>query len=234
MISLEGAFVPDRMIARMVPAGADMFVLALFAWGLRLRQRLHRAGAEGDRHRFALGLKAKSALAVSRSMAYHPGIQHAVAELRLALDLVAPLLDKVASDWATKGRSWRRVASPDRFGHDHAVDTSPAWLISPWSCPAAAECSAAPNPRIFEDSRCGRFHPANTFSTRDRGENHARDRSGTSSLAGVDDGSPAGGLVDPTGCRWSSLHSIAFETQKGRCSAAAGFRLVRLAPIATE
>ena len=48
---LEGAFVPDKYIARVVPAGlagADYFVLSIFAWALmRLRQHLLRPRASG-------------------------------------------------------------------------------------------------------------------------------------------------------------------------------------------
>ena len=48
---LEGAFVPDSHIVRVVPAGlagADYFVLSIFAWALvRLRQHLLRRSASG-------------------------------------------------------------------------------------------------------------------------------------------------------------------------------------------
>ena len=48
---LEGAFVPDKYIARVVPAGlagADYFVLSIFAWALRrLRQHLLRPRRSG-------------------------------------------------------------------------------------------------------------------------------------------------------------------------------------------
>ena len=56
---LEGAFVPDNHIVRVVPAGlagADYFVLSIFAWALmRIRQHLLRPGAADARARRRAG-----------------------------------------------------------------------------------------------------------------------------------------------------------------------------------
>ncbi len=46
---------------------------------------------------------------LSRSMAYHPEIQHAVAEMVLAFDPIGPHLDRVAEDWSNgvdHGAAW--------------------------------------------------------------------------------------------------------------------------------
>src|SRR6202023_2315494 len=81
---LENAFIPDHYVARVVPAGAagiDPFVLSVFAWapmgfGNSYYGLAKRALAQSIR-----AVKSKGSLALSRSMAYHPEIQHAIAEM---------------------------------------------------------------------------------------------------------------------------------------------------------
>jgi alkylation response protein AidB-like acyl-CoA dehydrogenase len=166
-IVLEGAFVPDDLIVRMVPAGgADLFVLAVFAWALLGFGNVYCALAQKAIDTVVPSLKAKTALAVSRSMAYHPGIQYSVADMRLALDPVAPLLDKVAGDWAAgvdHGAGWPAQIVSAKY---NAVEAS--WRV----VDLAMELSGGTGmfrgnvlERIFRDARCGRFHPANTFLT---------------------------------------------------------------------
>ena len=88
---LDGAFVPDQYIARVVPAGfagADLFVLGDLRLGRAdVRQHLHRPSPSG-RCELAVGRREKrtSVALGGRTMAYHPEIQHAVAEMALALE----------------------------------------------------------------------------------------------------------------------------------------------------
>ncbi len=42
----------------------------------------------------------KTSLALSRSLAYHPEVQHAMAEMAPELEAIGPHLDRVAQDWA--------------------------------------------------------------------------------------------------------------------------------------
>jgi len=166
-IVLEGAFVPDHLVARVVPAGGtDSFVLGIFAWGLLGFGNVYCGLAERALDVATQGIKAKSSLGVTRSMAYHPGIQHAVAEMGLALDSIAPHLDKVAADWSAgvdHGAAWpSKIVSAKH----HAVTA--CWRI----VDLAMEVSGGAGmfrgtelERMFRDARCGRFHPANTFLT---------------------------------------------------------------------
>src|SRR5688572_15682439 len=98
---LNKAFVPDKYIARILPAGEmDGFIGSLFAWVdvcfaniyYGLAMRAHDLAVEQA--------KKKTSLALSRSMAYHPEIQHAAAQMTLALEAVGPQIDKVAADWS--------------------------------------------------------------------------------------------------------------------------------------
>lgn len=164
---LEGAFVPDKYIARILPAGhADMFVLGVFAWADLAWAGIYQGVARRALD-LALGeVKGKTALAVSRSMAYHPEIQHMVAEMMLAYDPIGPHLDKVAEDWSNAvdhGATWPAKIVSAKY---HAVEA--CWRI----VDRAMEVSGGAGmfrknelERLFRDARCGRFHPANTFLT---------------------------------------------------------------------
>jgi len=95
-------------------------------------------------------------------MAYHPEVQHSMAQLMLTLDPIAPHLERVACDWSDgvdHGGTW-----PSKLvsAKHHAVDA--CWKI----VDIAMELSGGAGmfrgselERLFRDARCGRFHPAN-------------------------------------------------------------------------
>ena len=102
---LDGAFVPDAYIGRVVPpdfAGADLFVLAVFVWAeptfgniyLGLARRAFELAVQsaGTKTSIALGGKA---------MATNPMVQYTVAEMALELDGITAHLDRIATDWST-------------------------------------------------------------------------------------------------------------------------------------
>jgi alkylation response protein AidB-like acyl-CoA dehydrogenase len=166
-IVLDGIFVPDRYVARMVPAGtADAFVLGIFAWALLGFANVYYGVARRAIDLALPGLKSKTSLGVSRSMAYHPEVQHMVAQMMLAFDPIGPHLEQVAEDWSNgvdHGGMWpSKIVSAKH----HAVEA--AWKI----VDLAMEVSGGAGmfrgnelERLFRDARCGRFHPANTFLT---------------------------------------------------------------------
>lgn len=166
-VILEGAFVPDRYIARIVPAGgADAFVLGIFAWALLGFANVYYGIAKRAVDVALPSIKSKTSVAVSRNMAYHPGIQHAVAEMMLAYEPIGPHLEKVAEDWSNgveHGGAWPAKIVGAKL---HAVEAS--WKI----VDLAMEVSGGAGmfrgnelERLFRDARAGRFHPANTFLT---------------------------------------------------------------------
>jgi alkylation response protein AidB-like acyl-CoA dehydrogenase len=164
---LDGVFVPDRYVARMVPAGtADAFVLGIFAWGLLGFANVYYGVARRAIDLALPGLKKKTSLAVSRSMAYHPEIQHSVAQMMLAFDPIGPHLEQVAEDWSNgvdHGGTWpSKIVSAKH----HAVEA--AWKIVDLAMEVsggAGMFKGSELERLFRDARCGRFHPANTFLT---------------------------------------------------------------------
>jgi alkylation response protein AidB-like acyl-CoA dehydrogenase len=164
---LENAFVPDSHIARIVPAGgADAFILGIFAWALIGFASVYYGVA---RRALDLGVKAvkgKNSLAVSRTMAYHPELQHAAAEMTLAFEPIGPHLDRIAEDWSNgvdHGVAWPAKIVAVKY---HTVEA--CWKIVDCAMEmsgGAGMFRAHELERLFRDARCGRFHPANTFLT---------------------------------------------------------------------
>jgi alkylation response protein AidB-like acyl-CoA dehydrogenase len=163
---LEGAFVPDRYIARVVPAGAagiDLFVLGIFAWALIGFANVYYGLAQRVLDLTIESVKKKTALALSRSMAYHPEVQHSVAEMVIEMESIGPHIDKVAQDWSDRvdyGHGWaiKLIAAKYRAVEgswrvvDTAMDLAGGFGIFKQS---ALE-------RLWRDARLGRIHPANS------------------------------------------------------------------------
>jgi alkylation response protein AidB-like acyl-CoA dehydrogenase len=168
---LEGAFVPDKYIARVVPAGAagiDLFVLAIFAWAQPLFGNIYYGMAQRAFDWTIEHVKKKTSLAMSRSMAYHAEVQHAVADMALELEAIGPHLDRIAQDWSDgvdHGMMWgaKLVAVKHR-----AVEG--AWRVVDTALDLAGGFGIfrqAGLERLFRDARLGRIHPANAFLTRE-------------------------------------------------------------------
>jgi alkylation response protein AidB-like acyl-CoA dehydrogenase len=162
---LEGAFVPDKYIARILPAGgADNYVVAMFAWALMGFANTYYGVARRAMDLALAGIKNKTSIGLTRSMAYHPEIQHMVAEMALAFDPIGPHLDRIAEDWSNgvdHGGAWPAKIVSAKY---HAVEA--CWRI----VDKAMEVSGGAGmfrgnelERLFRDARCGRFHPANSF-----------------------------------------------------------------------
>src|SRR5436305_3232863 len=100
---LENVFIPDRYIVRVLPAGGagiDSFVLGIFAWALMGFGNIYYGLAKRAFDQTVASVKSKRSLALSRSMAYHPEVQHAIAEMAIELESIGPQLEKVAEDWS--------------------------------------------------------------------------------------------------------------------------------------
>jgi alkylation response protein AidB-like acyl-CoA dehydrogenase len=102
---LEGAFVPDKYIARVLPvdwAGADLFVLNIFAWALLNFANIYAGCAQ---RAFDLTIKSatkKTSVAFAgKTMAHNPMVQHIVADMAMVLETMLPQLERVAGDWSS-------------------------------------------------------------------------------------------------------------------------------------
>ncbi len=165
---LEGAFVPDKYISRVVPAGAagaDMFVIGFFTWALVNFANIYYAIGLRTREVLIEQLKTKTSIALSRPMTYHPEVQHGIAEITMDLEAMGPHVEAVATDWSEGriGPDWflrivackhKTVAAAFRIV-DRALDLSGGFGMF----------KKSELERLFRDCRAGRFHPANPLLT---------------------------------------------------------------------
>jgi alkylation response protein AidB-like acyl-CoA dehydrogenase len=166
---LDGVFVPDRFIARVVPAGAagiDPFVLGVLAWALVGFGNVYYGLASRALDLTVEAVKKKRSVAVTRTMAYHPEVQHRIAEMALALEPVAPLLDRIADDWAAganHGAAW-----PAKLFSAKYVAVEHSWRAVDIALDVAGGFGIFRRSgieRLFRDARLGRMHPANSMLT---------------------------------------------------------------------
>ena len=142
-----------------------MFQVALFAWGLLgfaavyagLARRAYDLTIENVPHR--------SSIALTRSMEYHPEVQHLVAEMRMNLETIDAYLERTAADWSNgvEYADWPlRIVSTKHKCVSMAFDVVDAALdISG----GAGIFKTNRLEQIVRDVRLGRIHPANTMLT---------------------------------------------------------------------
>jgi len=166
---LDGVVVPDRYVARVVPAGAagvDAFVLGIFAWALLGFGNIYYGMAQRARDIVVETAKKKTSLGMSRPMAYHAGVQQAVAEMVIELEGIGPHLDTVAREWSEgvdHGPGWITRIVAAKY---HAVESS--WRVVDRALDVAGGFGIfrkSPLEQLFRDARLGRIHPANSMLT---------------------------------------------------------------------
>jgi alkylation response protein AidB-like acyl-CoA dehydrogenase len=166
---LEGALVPDRHVIRTRGpgfAGADEFILTMFGWFEPMFANVYIGLAERARDLAVERVKKKTSVAeMTRSMAYHPEIQHTIADIVIELEGMIAHADRIAEDWTVgidHGDMWPAKLVAAKYhcveGAFHAVDL-------------ALEVSGGRGmfkgdelERLYRDVRCGRFHPANAMT----------------------------------------------------------------------
>jgi alkylation response protein AidB-like acyl-CoA dehydrogenase len=162
---LEGAVVPDKYIARVLPAGtADLFVLSVFGWAEPTFGSIYVGLAERARDLAAAGVKKRTSLAVSRSMAYHPEIQRCFSDMQLALEGVTAQVEKVAEDWSSMvdhGAMWPMKLVAAKHNCVEAAKKVVDLALSVSGGTGMFKRSELE--RLYRDARCGGFHPANTI-----------------------------------------------------------------------
>jgi alkylation response protein AidB-like acyl-CoA dehydrogenase len=162
---LDGAFVPARYIARVLPAGtADLFVLSIFGWAEPTFASIYLGLAERARDVAAAGVKKRTSLALTRSMAYHPEVQRCFSEMQLALEAASAQVERVADDWSRQvdhGAQWpmKLVAAKHNAVEAAKKVVDLAMAVSG----GTGMFKSNELERLYRDVRCGGFHPANTI-----------------------------------------------------------------------
>jgi alkylation response protein AidB-like acyl-CoA dehydrogenase len=165
---LDGVVIPDKYIARTVPAGAagvDNFVLGFFTWALVGFGNIYYGLSLRIREVLIEQLKTKSSIALTRPMTYHPEVQHGIAEISMDIEAMGPHVEAIALDWA-EGR-----AGPDWFlrlvAMKHKV-VEASFRIADRSLDLSGGFGMFKKSeleRLFRDARAGKFHPANPLLT---------------------------------------------------------------------
>lgn len=166
---LDGVFVPEERIARVVPpgfGGIDPFVLGIFAWALIGFGNIYYGLARRVLDLTLGRLQKKKSVALPRGMKHHAGAERDVADMALELEAIEPHLDRVAEDWSNgvdHGGAWgiKIVAAKHHATEgawrvvDRALDLMGGFGIFP----------ASGLERMLRDARLGRLHPANSYLT---------------------------------------------------------------------
>jgi alkylation response protein AidB-like acyl-CoA dehydrogenase len=165
---LEGAFIPDKYIARVVPAGlagADFFILSIFAWALGGFSNVYYGLSERLVELTIEHVKNKTSLGLTRTMAHHPEVQRGVAEMIVTLEAMRTQVDAMTNDWSNG------VQHPDwpiKIVATKYNVVNGAWKIADQALETSGGFGMfkkSEMERLFRDARCGRFHPANASLT---------------------------------------------------------------------
>lgn len=161
---LTDAICPDDLVVRVCPAGfggADLFQVGVFAWGLLGFASVYQGLARRAFDLATTTVHSRRSVAMKRSMAHHPEVQHHVAEMRMALDAAEALLDRTTTDWSTD------VPHPDWpvriIGTRHRV-IADAFGVVDRAMDVTGGAGAFTRNRmelLYRDARMGRFHPGN-------------------------------------------------------------------------
>jgi alkylation response protein AidB-like acyl-CoA dehydrogenase len=163
---LDGAVVPDRYIPRVVPAGfagADLFILALFAWALTDFSNIYASIAQRALDLTVASLPKKTSVAMGgRSMAYNPMLQHTVADMAMEVDAITCQVDRIMDDWVNgvdHGGAWPAKIVGTKY---RTVEGAKKVVDQALDCSGGAGMFKTNElERLYRDVRCGGFHPAN-------------------------------------------------------------------------
>ena len=166
---LDRAFIPDEATIMVCPAGfagAGMYQVAMFAWALLGFAAVYASIAQRTFDETVRRMHERTSITLTRSMAYHPEVQHHVAEMRIHLEAMHAHLDRVCTDWAT--------------GVDHGMDwpakivackydvVNRAWAVVDTAFDLTGGSGIFKRSRfeqLFRDARLGRIHPGNSLLT---------------------------------------------------------------------
>ena len=144
-----------------------MFVLNIFAWFLLNIANVYTGIARRALDLTLKNIQGKKSVAMTRPMIYHPSVQFGVADMVMTLEMIEPMLEKLAQDWANG------VAHPDWVikliaAKYQAVEH--AWKVVDTAFELGGGFGIFKRnemERLFRDARLGRIHPANSSFVRE-------------------------------------------------------------------
>jgi alkylation response protein AidB-like acyl-CoA dehydrogenase len=166
---LDSVFVPDARVGRVVPAGdgSDPYLVAILMWALPLIATVYVGIAERALELAVSGARRKTSVAIERgAYAYHPMVQHQIADMYLDLDAAQATVDRFVDDWVAGAdhgdawvskvysMKWRAVEAAKRVV-DIGLDVSGG----------GGMFRGNELERLYRDVRCGGFHPGNDAIT---------------------------------------------------------------------
>jgi alkylation response protein AidB-like acyl-CoA dehydrogenase len=166
---LDHAFIPDDDVVMVCPpgfGGAGPFHVALFAWALLGFGGVYLGLAKRAYDEVVAQVSRRTSVALTRSMAYHPEVQHNVAEMRIALEAAEAFLDRTCDDWSAgvdHGALWPLKIVTTK--HDVVVR---AWSVVDTALDVSGGAGIFKHNRLEQlvrDGRLGRIHPVNPMLT---------------------------------------------------------------------
>ena len=166
---LDGAFIPDEYITRVVDPGAggiDLFVLGIFAWALLGFSNVYYGNAQHALDLTIEAVKNKKSIAITRTMAYHPEVQHAIAEMVVEMEGVGAHIDRIAQEWSDgvdHGHNWAVKLTAAKL---HAAEGT--WKVVDNCMDLQGGFSifkAGGFERLWRDARLVKIHPGNKALT---------------------------------------------------------------------
>lgn len=163
---LEGAFVPDKYVARVLPpdwAGADLFVLNIFAWALVNFANIYAGCAQRAFDLVVASATKKTSVAMGgQTMAHNPMVQHIIADMALTLENLLPQLERVADDWSggvNHGGLWPSKIIAAKY---QAVESAKRVLnLGLDVVGGSGAFRGSEFERLYRDVAMGGLHPAN-------------------------------------------------------------------------
>ena len=160
---LEGVFVPDRYIARKIPAGQlDLFLLALFGNFEPMLSAVYYGLARRAADLAIASARQKTSLGLTRSMAYHPEIQHLAAEMAIELEAMGAHVERIAADWSDgvdHGPAWGLKLMALKY---HVTESAKRVVdLAMTMSGGTGMYKRSELERLYRDVRCGGFHPPN-------------------------------------------------------------------------
>ena len=166
---LDRTFIPDGQVVLVCPAGfagAGPFHAALFAWAALGFGAVYAGIAQRTFDEAVACVHRRTSVALTRSMAHHPGVQHQVAEMRIALEGLQAHLDRICADWSSgvdHGMEW-----PLKIVACKYAVVNQAWSVVDAAFDLTGGAGIFKRSRfeqLFRDARLGRIHPGNSLLT---------------------------------------------------------------------